>query len=82
MTFDVGIGRGQYAWTCQITLPDPDDLWLFGPDEPFTITIGRRGVQLHPPGATPEPLRARYNERNGGGHQSIGQVTASRVRTR
>jgi hypothetical protein len=37
--FEINIDEGQFAWTCQVTLPNPDDLGLFGPDEPFTITI-------------------------------------------
>jgi len=37
--WEINTDKGQYAWTCSVTLPNPNDLALFGPDEPFTITI-------------------------------------------
>lgn len=37
--FDI-TGEERQLWKCNVTLPDPADLALFGAKEPFTITLG------------------------------------------
>ncbi len=37
---EVNIDEGEFAYTCELTFNNPDDVALFGPDEPFTVTIG------------------------------------------
>jgi hypothetical protein len=39
-TADISMDEGEYAWQCSITLNDPAQIALFGPDEPFTMTLG------------------------------------------
>jgi hypothetical protein len=43
---EIAIEEGQYAWTCQVTLPNPADLALFGDSEPFTITLGGEAFEF------------------------------------
>lgn len=38
---DVSLEEGEVFWKCELELPDPDrQLSLFGPDEPFSVTLG------------------------------------------